>query len=286
MLTENIKEELFDHLDYNYSMYGERRRFKTQKEIYECAIQYLKEHLSDEELLKNCRDVDAMVQEYINDNLIKVDADGNIESYLWERLYEQIRDKITSIVSSKYPIEIFGMHNLKMYKASHKCWNLDTTDKKKEEIREMCMQDWYDQFMYTLKDEFWEYFDFWKQVEQVGRTSSFYLWKWHEWYNRWFDDIVMEILEDILDDVIDGTEWASVQIVDENRIELYNHWYSWKPYTEILQMCADKILEDLEKDVDYRLKEQKIIYEELKYYKDNQERLFDERVADYAYYED
>jgi hypothetical protein len=37
------------------------------------------------------------------------------------------------------------------------------------------MEDWYNQFQDTLKEELGQYFDWWKQIEQIGRTSSFYL---------------------------------------------------------------------------------------------------------------
>jgi hypothetical protein len=37
------------------------------------------------------------------------------------------------------------------------------------------MGDWYEQFQDTLKEELGQYFDWNKQIDQIGWTSSFYL---------------------------------------------------------------------------------------------------------------
>ena len=198
-----------------------------------------------------------------------------------QELYEKLRDKVMNVMN-EYPKEMFTSHNLKAYEAFNASCKYEKWD---ELFWKWCDDEFYN-FTEDLKVE---WIDFNKQIEQVGRTSSFYLGNrhcdlWHYYSYSWtYEDMCQEMLEKITDYYTKNN--ASLDIIDD-RVELYSRWYNDESMTDedILNDLVSSLCEDMERVVEWELRKQKVMYELLKEYKDNQVKSFEQRVADYAYY--
>ena len=284
MPTEDYITDLYDYLDRDWSSYGKLRRFKTRQEIYDTAEEYFRTHKDTAWMLSNTIYLDKEVDEYISTRRMELDTEGNIVSYLWERMYQKLYDAVENELK-KYDDEIFKAHNLKMYDAFYESGNYEHWD----ELFNRCMEDWYDQFQDTLKEELGQYFDWWKQIDQIGRTSSFYLWGRHYDSNgKWYleDDIIDDVTKYLPNDCNGST--VDYDYNQTERLVLRDRWYNEENMSDedILELTTDKIIEQLPEYIEWLLHDQKVIREVLKEYKDNQVQWFKDYVADRAEYDE
>lgn len=284
MPTEDYITDLYDYLDRDWSSYGKLRRFKTRQEIYDTAEEYFRTHKDTAWMLSNTIYLDKEVDEYISTRRMELDTEGNIVSYLWERMYQKLYDAVENELK-KYDDEIFKAHNLKMYDAFYESGNYEHGD----ELFYNCMEWWYEDFQYQLKEELGQYFDWWKQIDQIGRTSSFYLWRRHYDSNgKWYleDDIIDDVTKYLPNDCNGST--VDYDYNQTERLVLRDRWYNEENMSDedILELTTDKIIEQLPEYIEWLLHDQKVIREVLKEYKDNQVQWFKDYVADRAEYDE
>lgn len=283
MPTEDYITDLYDYLDRDWSSYGKLRRFKTKQEIYDTAEEYFKTHKDTAWMLSNTIYLDKEVDKYISTRKIEMDSEWKNLSYLWERLYDKLLDAIDKELE-KYDDEIFEAHNLKMHEAFYESCNYEHWD----DLFYNCMEWWYEDFQYQLKEELGQYFDWNKQVEYIGRTSSFYLGNRHTDSNHSVD-IADEMLSDIVNSLPNNCDGAYVsEVWDTRRLELYDRGWDKDGLTdeEVMEKCIDQIIKELPEEIESRLHDQKVIREVLKEYKDNQVQWFKDYVADRAEYDE
>ncbi len=203
------------------------------------------------------------------------------EERVWEKMYQKLFDTVNGMLKW-YNQDLFESHNLKMYDAFYESGNYENG----AELFERCMEDWWYDFNQSLKDEG---IDFEKQIERIGRTSSFYLGRWHteHWWSR--DNIVDEMIDELLDEVY--TWWASLdKNQDTDEIELYSRWRdeSLDKYTddELIEKLVDEVIEYAPKRIGDLLHNQVVMLWLIDDYKVNQVTRFNERVADRAEYDE
>lgn len=283
MQTEDYITDLYDYLDRDWSSYGKLRRFKTKQEIIDTACNYFQAHKDIAWMLRQTINIDKEVDIYIAKRKIEMDSEWKNLSYLWERLYDKLLDAIDKELE-KYDDEIFEAHNLKMHDAFYEAGNYEHWD----ELFYNCMEFWYDDFQYKLKEELGQFFDWYKQIEQIGRTSSFYLGNRHTDSNHSVD-IADEMLSDIINALPNNYDGAYVsEVWGTRRLELYDRGWDKDGLTdeEVMEKCVDQIIKELPEEIESRLHDQKVIREVLKEYKDNQVQWFKDYVADRAEYDE